>query len=473
MNVLNIDYHLDGYNVLANNCIDYNIAGAASFYNKTFLKLYCAIWGLHKNFINEKTSYDLSQDVLSELGLSLVFETNITKDNLLNRVKELIDLEKPILLSTNNAALFYSVVYKEKSLPIINHSVLINGYDAEKELIYIKESSINSGMIRLLTQNLPFSTYKITYEMFLEMYNNTAKILNSDEYKNCCLYYIDKVNDVVVEDLKKYIINLFYEKLYNRNDYLIKDLKDLSKLNEYSNLLYSEQYRRNRYYSLVPLFDILEELLLVEKDEDYICLKKQFFKTREKILNILAKYSYINKKMSQNKIIDLISETEKNNFLLCDLLKKYMKKNNVIKENINLTNKEGTIISADSFDTNEFKPINISYDSKINNDLTFWRSKNTIDTHWIMIDFVTCEYINKIVVEHLSNNIYITKDFEIHGENENGIWEMIKHINNNNKVINEIEVNVNKTYKKIKIVVNIPNAGADFSARIRKIEIFN
>ncbi len=31
MNVLNIDYHLDGYNVLANNCIDYNIAGAASF----------------------------------------------------------------------------------------------------------------------------------------------------------------------------------------------------------------------------------------------------------------------------------------------------------------------------------------------------------------------------------------------------------------------------------------------------------
>ncbi len=80
----------------------------------------------------KKTSYDLSQDVLSELGLSLVFETNITKDNLLNRVKELIDLEKPILLSTNNAALFYSVVYKEKSLPIINHSVLINGYDAEK-----------------------------------------------------------------------------------------------------------------------------------------------------------------------------------------------------------------------------------------------------------------------------------------------------------------------------------------------------
>ncbi len=138
-----------------------------------------------------------------------------------------------------------------------------------------------------------------------------------------------------------------------------------------------------------------------------------------------------------------------------------------------MTNKEGTIISADSFDTNEFKPINISYDSKINNDLTFWRSKNTIDTHWIMIDFVTCEYINKIVVEHLSNNIYITKDFEIHGENENGIWEMIKHINNNNKVINEIEVNVNKTYKKIKIVVNIPNAGADFSIRIRRIEIFN
>ncbi len=149
-------------------------------------------------------------------------------------------------------------------------------------MIYIKESSINSGMIRLLTQNLPFSTYKITYEMFLEMYNNTDKILNSDEYKNCCLYYIDKVNDVVVDDLKKYIINLFYEKLYNRNDYLIKDLKDLSKLNEYSNLLYSEQYRRNRYYSLVPLFDILEELLLVEKDEDYIYLKKQFFKTREK-----------------------------------------------------------------------------------------------------------------------------------------------------------------------------------------------
>lgn len=45
MRILNILSHIDGYGIIVNNCIDYNIARASNFYDKNFLKLYCVLWG--------------------------------------------------------------------------------------------------------------------------------------------------------------------------------------------------------------------------------------------------------------------------------------------------------------------------------------------------------------------------------------------------------------------------------------------
>ena len=50
MKILNISSHIDGYGIIVNNCIDYNIAGAASFYNIDFLRFYCILWGIYSNF---------------------------------------------------------------------------------------------------------------------------------------------------------------------------------------------------------------------------------------------------------------------------------------------------------------------------------------------------------------------------------------------------------------------------------------
>lgn len=142
MRILNISSHIDGYGIIVNNCIDYNIAGASSFYNKKFLKLYCVLWGLYSNYGIIPSDNNITNDVLNTLGLKLIFSENITEKNIIEQIRVHIDNNNPILLSVNHAALFYSIMYKEVNNDEINHNIVIFGYDDEKELIYIKENQL-------------------------------------------------------------------------------------------------------------------------------------------------------------------------------------------------------------------------------------------------------------------------------------------------------------------------------------------
>ena len=213
---------------------------------------------IYRKFYYPLPDNNITNVVLNTLGLQLNFNENITEENIIEQIRLHIDNNTPILLSVNHAALFYSIMYKEVNNDEINHNIVIYGYDDEKELIYIKESSINNEVLDSLCKNKVFSSYKITYDMLINFYSKTKQMIKTFDYNNYCLYYIQKVKNIDMIYLKKKIISQFLEVLINNQDYLLNEINQLLNVGKYDSYYRNEQFRRTHYYSLIPLFDFFE-----------------------------------------------------------------------------------------------------------------------------------------------------------------------------------------------------------------------
>lgn len=164
-----------------------------------------------------------------------------------------IDNNAPILLSVNYVSLFYSIMYNEINNDEINHNIIIYGYDNEKGLIYIKEKSINNEVLDSLYKKI-FSSYKVTYDMLINFYIKTKKMIKIFDYNKYCLYYIQKVKNIDIINLEKIIISQFLGALINNQDYLINEINQLLYVGKYDSYHHNEQFRRSHYYSLNLLF---------------------------------------------------------------------------------------------------------------------------------------------------------------------------------------------------------------------------
>ena len=474
MKILNISSHIDGYGLIVNNCIDYNIAGAASFYKKDFLKLYCILWGLYSNYSIIPIDTSVTNVVLNDLGLQLKYNENISKKNIISQIKHNIDNHTPTLLAVNHTSLFYSIMYKELNNVGINHNIIIHGYDDEKEILYIKENSINTEILDALCKNKIFSSYKITYDMLINFYTNTKKILKRLDYNNFCLYYIQKYKDINLSNLKKKIILSFLEALKNSYDSLQNEIGHLDNVCLYNSYYRSEQFRRKNYYSLIPLFDFLKEELFLENETEFQNLKNEFLSLREKIINVLAKYSYLNKKVETKNIKEFQCEIKKISDKLYSYIEsKYNNINNInysVINEVNYIEDEETILMSDSEDE-RLVLNNIRNERSVNNNLSFWKSSENMDQHWIIIDFQKLISINKIIIEHHSFAVYITKHFSIYGLNDKG-WSKLEDIKDNRDNINCFYYKNPEKFSKIKITIEKPNYGIDYAARIKLIKIF-
>ena len=470
MKILNISSHIDGYGIIVNNCIDYNIAGAASFYNKNFLKLYCILWGLYSNYNITSIDTSVTTAVLNDLGLQLKYNDNISKKNIISQIKHNIDNHTPTLLAVNQTTLFYSIMYKEFNNAGINHNIIIHGYDAEKEILYIKENSINTEILDALCKNKIFSSYKITYKMLIGFYTNTKKLLKRRNYNSFCLYYIQKYKDIDLHNLKKRITLIFLEALKNSYDNLQNEISQLRDGGLYNSYYRSEQFRRTNYYSLIPLFDFLKEELLLENESEFQNLKNEFLSIREKIINSLAKNSYLNKRVISKNTKKFQHEIKKiSDKLYCYIENKYNNINNYVISEVNYIEDKETILMSDSEDE-RLVLNNIRNEMYVNNNLSFWKSSENINQHWIIIDFTKYKFISKIIIEHHSFAVYITKDFSIFGLNESG-WIKLEDIKDNNDNINCFHYKVPNKFRKIKIMIKKPNYGIDYAARIKLIKI--
>lgn len=117
-----------------------------------------------------------------ELGLSTT--TVSDSGELISLIKQKINDKNPVLVNVPNSVLFYSIMYKNPNINKLNHSFIINGYDDEREVFYIRENSINTELLSILTSSQPFSEFYLTYDMMKKIYYDTKEILAD---KKCIL----------------------------------------------------------------------------------------------------------------------------------------------------------------------------------------------------------------------------------------------------------------------------------------------
>ncbi|CCY08043.1 putative uncharacterized protein [Coprobacillus sp. CAG:698] len=470
MKLLNIDSHINGYSVSVNNCLDYNIAGAISFYNKKYLKIYCVLWGLFSNDKRNK-NVNITKKVLDILGIELIGVNNINETNLIDTIKKLIDENYPVILNTHSAALFYSSMYLENSIKNINHSLIINGYDEDKKLLFIKENNINTKVLDHLTKSKPFSDYQLTYDMVIEIFRITKVSLGEQFYKKNSIYYLNLKKEIVVENVYNLIVNNFNELLNSNYDGLCGKIDEILKNNTFPNTFLGEQFRRTYYHSLNPIMDFLEEYYKLSKDLKFLNYKTDLLNIKEKVINYIVKNTYFCRSANYIKL-----NSYKTNILQCNSnLYEYLKsRKNIVsfekQQEVNIMLSNEIKLFSDS-ENNLLKLNNIKKDEKVNDNFSFWKSEDKFKNHWLIIDFVQEKEINKIYIYHHDKNVYITKNFKIFGYTIERKRKLIYNIENNNEHINIVEFDKIKIVK-LKILITKPNGGIDYAARIKKIEIY-
>ncbi|WP_312107061.1 discoidin domain-containing protein, partial [Lachnoclostridium sp.] len=465
------------YGIEVNNCFDYNIAVASSYYNKNFLQYYCMYWSLFHNWNWEglNNNIDIQKEILNRLGLENNCINGISTRNIINEYRKQIDQNRPVIFNVKSSALFYSIMYRLKHSG--NHSLIISGYDETRNLTFIRENSINSELISFLIKNRPISLYQLTDDMIIDIFTSSAIIYDNNgvnNYPSYALSYIEKKIDISNKEIEEDIIKCICKSFENKDSLLIKKLELMISNNKYDEFFNSEQSRRTYFHSLAPMFDIIESKLTLKNDENYCELKRNYLDIRTVILSYIQKCILKQNEFKRDKIENFINmhkllDNQLSNVLLNNSFNLYYEVYiNYCKETI-------VKISADSeliMDGIKLSSENVLFESKENRQYDLWVSNGISFNHWMVIDLGIIRKIYKILIEHYNYvNDYITNKFDIYISNDSEHWKFLYGLAENDKVTTFIDLDKPINFRFFKLIIIEPNKGKDLNARIRKIEI--
>lgn len=473
MKILNLSYQLEKYSVDINNCIDYNIAETISFFKNEFFDYYNCFWTLYSNFYKVDIS-KIKYIILEILGLELINENIENSKDLIKKIKQRIDFEQPIIINVPNSILFYSIMYKNETVKSFNHSLIINGYDENLEVIYIRENSINTEVLSQLTLSQPFSKYVLTNTMIENIFIEMWKLFSKDEIEKNFFNYIVQKNKIDIADIKMRLVQEILLCFGEREDILTNELDKTIIRKYYHDYYRTEEFRRLILHSFKPLFDEIRKMLTAENTNEFDFIVNSYIRFKENIVNMLAKNSFKSAKVNEEKIEQIKFKLKEHHIKIFKFLSSNIEKNKNLHSKHNLIRGDVHITSDSELvrGTKIFSVKNILTDSRSNDNLHFWISDNIMRSHWVKLDFLKKVYINKIVIKHRSNVKYITKNYKLLYSLDEINWKVLKNIKNNNYVVNEFLFNEKIEFKYFKIVITKANDGIDYSARIQKIEFY-
>ncbi|HNZ77242.1 MAG TPA: discoidin domain-containing protein [Bacteroidales bacterium] len=474
MKILNLSYQLEKYSVDINNCIDYNIAETISFFKNEFFDYYNCFWTLYSNYYEVDISR-IKYLILNIFGLEFINENIENPKDLINKIKQKIDFEHPIIINVPNSVLFYSIMYKNETVKSFNHSIIINGYDENLEVIYIRENSINTEVLSQLTLSQPFSKYILTNTMIENIFIEMKKLFSKDEIEKNFFNYIVQKNKIDIIDIKTRLVQEILLCFGEREDILTKELDKTIIRKYYHNYYRTEEFRRIILHSFKPLFDEIRKMLTNETTNEFDLVVNSYIRFKESIVNMLAKNSFKSAKVNEKKIKQIKATLKEYHINIYQLLSSKIGKNENLHNKYNLIKGDVQITSDSELvrGTKIFNVKNILTNSRSNDNLHFWISDNTMERHWVTIDFLKKININKIVIKHRPNVKYITKNYRLLYSLDGTNWEVFKNVKNNNYVVNEFLFNKKIEFRYFKIIITKANDGIDYSARIQKIEFYN
>lgn len=152
----------------------------------------------------------------------------VTENNCIDIIIKLIDNGHPVVVPGNLKALYYSKYYLQDNWP---HLFLIKGYDTEKKLFYMLESTQ-----QYVEDDIPqYVDYPILFENLQQVFHEYSIMRESN------IYYFDLVNsDLKYHQILKKCFQLLYDALLNQRyiEYeILKEIDDMEEIHYYSDYI--------------------------------------------------------------------------------------------------------------------------------------------------------------------------------------------------------------------------------------------
>lgn len=443
---LNINLSNDLYNIEIANCMEYHIGRAINFFDDKYTLLFFSYLCYYKNYINNS---DFINKILDKLYIDhYYFEYDV--NNIIKNIIHNIDNDIIMLLEVPSSTLFYHPLFNNVNIKNINHSIIIEGYDDENDLLFIRDASLcKSDFASLTISSIPASL-QITFDMFLNIIIKSNNII--DGYFEKSLLCLKTSNKNYYKSINNFYNDIYYNGFMNDN--LIVELNKTLDRNYFHDYYKTEQFRRDYLLSFKPFFDFFN-------------IKYENIDLRKNTINYLYKSSFLNKQVNKETIDSCIKSINiLNENLQKELIDSFNKKINYKKID-DIAIKSDSEISRDGIKYS----INNLINNKKNNDFTnYWVSTNSITEHYVKLKSNSNLKVDRIEIEHVPNIQFITKDYDLYGF-DGKQYILINKIRNNNLLKNIIEIEGD--YKSFKIQFIKVNENYDNSARLKKIILLN
>ncbi|MBQ9314654.1 MAG: hypothetical protein IJ220_06680 [Clostridia bacterium] len=220
------------------NCFERQIANALEFYHENFGKVYLILNKIRDTYVVYNKNFR-NINLFEIIGVEIKHES-CDFCNLINSVIKKIDMNEIVLLEGDLKNLFYSNYYMNSSWP---HLLLIEGYDTEKNLLYVFDNAQFSDL------DLMYDHFKLTYSLLQDFSTKKefCRIISINKLenfnKNSLSEIILKLTDILITSIKNYNNIIVFEIENKRqidNNYLINIPKFMEVLyNEYFNIVHS------------------------------------------------------------------------------------------------------------------------------------------------------------------------------------------------------------------------------------------
>ena len=320
---LDIDIYKNGFDFRYIDCIQGPIAASTGYFKHDNYYYYCflhSFWGNIENYFR-KDLPDYSNKILNYFGLELnkIDCSGYTEDELVLRIIEEIQAERPVIFTVKYNSLFYHMYYKNFSFTT-NHAVIINEFNENNCTFGIREATLLRDTIDVFENKDVFFPLHITFDMLKTIWRDSnAQFKKEEAFFTDSIYSLQKTGDARL-NLNK-IIQLAVGIMENNKNELFDVIKSFNGGKQFS---YFIQVNRLRFSgSLKPIFDLLYkqcdsmklDKTLTEKTEEYIK------ESREKVLNILNKASLKGYVISDERKADLCRLVKEGEERLITLLK--------------------------------------------------------------------------------------------------------------------------------------------------------
>ena len=333
--LLEIDSYKKGYDTDNLNCMDFPIAAGAGYYNYEYYYYYCFYHGAYYNWGNIKNPDRLTfrNDILRKLGLILKpISVQVQDSNsIMKGIQAELEKNHPVVMVVNYYSLFYYHGYMQEKYREQDHGILINGYDTDRSILYIKEYSHIEKDMTAYTNTYVLFDFILTEDMVVDIWKKSNEMFtDEDSERKAKIYYVESIREPSIKNYKE-LVEDFFDIFDLNNDVLANYIKHYPNNMDLSVMENAIRLKKVCVNSLKVIFDVIKRgFPLLEEDkasqEEYTSLMDDFIGTREKITNILIANAIRQKEINKDRENQFIDQITQMNYKLFNYLSDLYKK---------------------------------------------------------------------------------------------------------------------------------------------------